>query len=78
MCSMITVGILIPDDDCTDNDDRYLLTHVEGRGWWLPHGPVGPEQTTKSAAQKIATEVSFVCWSESDSKVNIAIYLCQV
>jgi len=49
----ISVSIIIPSDD----DDRFLLKVVEGRGWWLVHGYVGANNTAKGTAQRIATEV---------------------
>ena len=49
----ITVAVLVPADD----GDSYLLTLVEGRGWWMPFGTVGADQSIKSAAQRVATAV---------------------
>ena len=48
------VSVLIPGEDT----DKFLLKCFKDRGWWLPFGKVGRTENIKTAAQRVASEVS--------------------
>ena len=56
----IAVSILIPAEEF----DQYLLSDIDGRGWWLPYALVNPSESIKHAAERIATEIA-------GTKVNV-------
>lgn len=50
----IVISVLIPGEDTNE----YLLSFATDRGWWLPFGNVKDQESIRSAAERIATEVS--------------------
>ncbi len=52
----VVVSVLIPGED----SKKYLLAKYGDRGWWLPYGKVHKHEAIKTAAQRVAAEVSVI------------------